>query len=139
MGLMSTIGRMFTVITLILVLVGVKIYFDVMDDKKDFDELIQYSPDMTEEEYNSKLQICEEKDYFDPFCDTITLSYNLKNNYEYEDIDCESIQFNGVPYYLIPFEGKVESYFDDIEENCKGGVGKANQIIEIGMEELELS
>jgi hypothetical protein len=121
MGLIKNIGRAFTLITLLVVLLGVKIYFDVMDDKEDFEKLIQQSPSMTEEEYNERMNICEEKEYFNPFCQTMTIAYKYENEGSFSDIDCESIAYNGVPYYMWPFEGKIKSYFENLRNSCIGG------------------
>jgi|APSaa5957512622_1039677.scaffolds.fasta_scaffold09542_2 hypothetical protein len=121
MGLIKNIGRAFTIITLLVVLLGVKIYFDVMDDKEDFEKLIQQSPEMTQEEYEERLQICEEKGYFDPFCKTMTISYKYENEGSFSDADCDTIEYGGVPYYLWPFEGKIKSYFENLRSSCIGG------------------
>jgi len=123
MGLLKKIAASFTILTLVIVLIGVKIYFDVMDDKEDFQKLIQQSP-TSEEEYNEKIQICEKKEYFDPLCQLSTLNYRISNDEEIYNLDCEKIQYKGVPYYLIPFENKIKEYFEEIQNSCKSGTEK---------------
>ena len=121
MGLIKFIGRTFTIITLLIVILGVKIYFDVMDDKEDFQELIQQSPDMTQEEYEEKIQICEEKEYLSPFCQLQTINYKENQGEAVTELDCDSIQYSGVPYYLYPFNNKIKSYFKEVREGCELG------------------
>jgi hypothetical protein len=131
MGIIKFIGRTFTIITLLIVLLGVKIYFDVMDDKEDFQELIEYSPEMTQEEYEGKIQICDEKEYFNPFCKLQTINYNYNNGEGLTDADCDTIQYSGVPYYLYPFNQKIKNYFTEAQTDCKAGTESVNEIIDI--------
>jgi hypothetical protein len=135
MGPIKFIGRTLTILMLLMVFLGIKIYFDVMDDKDDFQALIQQSPEMTQEELETNKQICDEKEYFSPFCKLQEITYKYNNGEDVTEIDCNSIKYSGVPYYLYPFNGKVKSYFEKIQTDCEFGTNRVGEIIEIDLTE----
>ncbi|MBT3691254.1 hypothetical protein HOG16_03370 [Candidatus Woesearchaeota archaeon] len=131
MGPIKFIGRTLTIITILMVFLGIKIYFDVMDDKDDFQTLIQQSPEMTQEELETNMQICDEKEYFNPLCQLQEINYKYNNGEELIKMDCNLIKYSGVPYYLYPFNEKVKNYFEEIRTDCEFGINSAGEIIEL--------
>ena len=134
MGLIKTIGIIILILIVIIIGLGVKLYFDIMDDKKDLEKFLNVNENTDVEELN---QICEEKEYFKPACQAVSISTQLEKGEQIDISECDKIEFNSVPYYLFFFEDKIVSYVEEIRTGCKKGFSEADIIIELGEDLLD--
>jgi len=131
MGLMRKVGFSILFLIIIVLLIAVKVVIDVIDDKNDLVELTDIRLSTPPEEIDQKMEICQEKPYFDPLCQSIYLTYKTAKERELNPEDCESIQYKGVPYYLFYYEGKVEEYVTELKTGCEYSTDKVEQFSQI--------
>ncbi|MBT4334611.1 hypothetical protein HOD61_02230 [archaeon] len=104
-------------IILVLASFGIKVYIDVMDDKKDA-ELFFSTETMNRELMDELNLICQEKDYFTPLCVTAQLALDAQNGIQIIIEDCETINFVSLPYYAFFLEEMAIENINKIRDQC---------------------
>jgi hypothetical protein len=107
-----------SVIIIVLASLGIKVYIDVMDDKKDAE--IFFSAEAMDQELMDELSlICQEKDYFTPLCTIAQLALNAQNGIPVTVEDCETIKLKSLPYYAFFLEEVIVEKIDEIKKECE--------------------
>jgi len=113
-------------ILIIFVVIGSIVYADVKEGKEFKEKLIDLQ---SEEDLNEIKDTCVDKEYLKPYCKVADISLRLQKEEEVEISECEEIEYNGAPYYLVFQKDKWKHFIQDARETCKERLSGGGTII----------